>query len=147
MAAPSARVFLDSNVIFSALYSPGGAPGILLARFIEGRISVVVSQMVLEEIVRTIADKLPGAIPALRRLLLNAPPQVVPDPTPESLARWAGILTPGDAAIIESAIAARPDYFVTGDNHFLRNKNVAEKSGLRILSPARFLKTFEESLP
>jgi len=104
---------------------------------------VVVSRQVLEEVVRTVNDRLPQAVPGLRTLLLNAPPEVVPDPPPEQVERWAGVLPAGDAAILESAIAARPDYFVTGDNHFLRNRMVAQLSGLRIVTPAQFLKMVE----
>jgi predicted nucleic acid-binding protein len=58
---PKPRVFLDSNVIFSGLYSPKGAPGIIPEHFIKGDISVVVSQQVLEEIIRTVKEKLPDA--------------------------------------------------------------------------------------
>lgn len=100
------RVFLDSNVIFSGLYSPEGAPGIILEYFVKGRISVVVSQQVLEEVIRTVKEKLPDALPALRKLLVNAPPDVSADPELPDIKRWTKKLSLGDAAIMAVAIAA-----------------------------------------
>jgi len=140
---PKPRVFLDTNVIFSGLYSSKGAPGILLELFVKGEINVVVSQQVLEEVVRTIKEKLPEALPALRRLLVNMPPEVMPDPSPEEIKHWAGKLSTADAAILAAAVAAQPDYFITGDNHFLQNRNIIEKAGLHIVTPAQFLELLE----
>jgi uncharacterized protein len=138
------RVFLDSNVIFSGLYSPEGGPGRILEHFIKGDITVIVSQQVLEEVVRTIKEKLPGALPALRRLLLNTPPEVVADPAMSDIAPWRGRLQPGDAAVLVAAAAARPDYFVTGDRHFLSRPDIAESAGIRIVTPVQLLKEWRK---
>ena len=142
-ARAKTRVFLDSNVIFSGLHSPDGAPGNILERFIEGDFLAVISQQVLEELVRTIKEKLPAALPALRSLLLSAPPEVCKDAAPEEVARWARVIHEEDAPILAAAVAARPDLLVTGDAHFLSSPGIAKKSGLRILTPARFLKLME----
>ena len=140
MPAPSKpRVFLDSNVVFSGLYSSQGAPGKILEHFVAGRLMAVVSQQVLDEVVRTMRDKLPGALPTLRKLLVSVPPQVVKDPSPDEVAGWLGILEPGDASILVAAVGAQPDYFVTGDKHILDNAKVAEKSRLKIVTPAQLL--------
>lgn len=143
MSKPKLRVFLDSNVIFSGLYSSQGAPGIILEHFIKGNISVVVSQQVLEEVVRTIKQKLPGALPALGTLLVSVPPEVVADHPLEKikLKRWN--IPAADAAIQAAAMVAQPDYFVTGDNHFIENPDFARETGLTILTPAQFLKALE----
>ncbi|MFC1937637.1 putative toxin-antitoxin system toxin component, PIN family [Chloroflexota bacterium] len=143
MSKPKPRVFLDSNVIFSGLYSPKGAPGIILEHFIKGNISVVVSQQVLEEVIRTIKEKLPDALPALRRLLVSIPPEVVADPEPGEINRWARKIPVADTAILAAAVAAQPDYLVTGDNHFIENPGITEDTGLHIVTPAQFL-TFLE---
>jgi len=140
---PELRVFLDTNVIFSGLYSSQGAPGAILRHFVEGRIQVVVSQQVLEEVIRTLKEKLPEALPALKRLLVNAPPEVGADPSPEAITQWTKELHLADAAILAAAIAAKPDYFVTGDNHFLGNQAIKETASLNIVTPARFLKLLE----
>jgi putative PIN family toxin of toxin-antitoxin system len=137
------RVFLDTNVIFSGLNSSRRAPGTILKHFVEGRISVVVSQQVLEELIRTIKEKLPKALPALKRFLINAPPEIGADPSLEAIQCWAKEINPADAVILAAAIIAKPNYFITGDNHFLENQNIIEKSGLNIVSPAQFLKLVE----
>ncbi len=141
MPKPKPRVFLDSNVVFSGLYSSEGAPGVILEHFVKGNISLVVSQQVLEEVIRTIKEKLPDALPALRGLLVNTPPEVVADPKRGDIEKWTKHLQMGDAAILAAAISAQPDYFITGDKHFLDAREVAESAGLNIVTPAQFLET------
>lgn len=133
-------VFLDSNVIFSGLHSPGGPPGSVLRHMLDGRITVIVSRQILEEIVRTFKKKLPLALPALSEFLLNSPLEVVSDPEPEGVAHWIKTLHERDDAIIAAAIAAEPDFFVTGDSHFLKNSRLKTESGLQIFSPSDLLK-------
>ena len=140
---PRLRAFLDSNVILSELYSSKGAPGIILERFIAGRLRVVISQQVLEETVRTVKKKLPEALPALKRLLVSTPPEVREDPVLAEVARWSKVIHAEDAAILAAAVAAEPDYLVTGDRHFFENPGIAETSGLHIVTPAEFLKLLE----
>ena len=64
------------------------------------------------------------------------------DPTPEEVKHWSGLLDIGDAAILASAVAAQPDYFVTGDRHFIRNPEIVKKAGLQIVTPARFVEAW-----
>jgi putative PIN family toxin of toxin-antitoxin system len=134
------RVFLDANVIFSGLYSSRGAPGVILKHLIEGDIRVVVSQQVLEEVIRTMKEKLPEALPILKKFLVNTPLEIVEDPSPGEISRWAKKIHPDDAAILAAAISAKPDYFVTGDNHFLGNPALIKEAGLNILAPAHFVR-------
>ena len=136
---PRMRVFLDSNVVFSGLYSSEGASGIILERFIEGEFKVVISQQVLTEVVRTLKDKLTEALPFLRQLLVSSPPEIVKDQSSEEVASWAKIIHIENAGILAAAVAAQPHYLVTGDKHFLENPGIAEKSGLCIVTPAEFL--------
>ncbi|MBN1369690.1 MAG: putative toxin-antitoxin system toxin component, PIN family [Dehalococcoidaceae bacterium] len=138
-AKPELRVFLDTNVIFSGLYSAKGAPGTILDHYVQGKFKVVVSRQVLDELVYTLKQKLPHALPALRTFLINMPPEVTPDPPLAEIRRW-NALQPGDAAILAAAITAKPDFFVTGDNHFLDNADALKQTGLNIVTPADFLK-------
>jgi putative PIN family toxin of toxin-antitoxin system len=133
------RVFLDTNIIFSGLYSAHGAPGIILERFIRGSIDVVISRQVLDEVIRVVKDKLPDAIPFLTEFLLNAQPEIVLDPEPESIKHWSRYLSPGDASILAAAINAKPDYFITGDNHFLENQELKKLVEFKIITSAEFL--------
>ena len=101
------------------------------------------SQQVLEEVIRTIKEKLPEALPALKSLLVSMPPEVITDPKLEDIKRWTRRLSVADAAILAVAMLAKPDYFVTGDNHFIENSDISEETGLRIVTPAQFLKFME----
>jgi putative PIN family toxin of toxin-antitoxin system len=138
---PRLRVFLDASVIFSALYSPKGAPGAILKASIVGNIGVVISQQVLDEVVRTIKLKLPAALPLLKDLLLSLPPEIVSDPPYTEVKRWTDRLQFADGAILAAAISAGVDYFITGDSHFLSDPFIASESCLRIVTPAQFMNT------
>jgi len=43
-------------------------------------------------------------------------------------------------AILAAAVAAQPDYFVTGDRQFIENPEIAGKTELHIVTPAQFIK-------
>jgi putative PIN family toxin of toxin-antitoxin system len=135
------RVFLDTNVIFSGLYSSKGAPGKILELFIKGEIDVVVSQQVLDEVVRTVKDKLPEALPALNTLLVNTPPEVVPSPEIEYIKQWPGVLSLADAAILAAAVASQTWNFVTVDRHFFKS-TILLGTGIIIETPASFLESY-----
>lgn len=104
---------------------------------------MVVSQQVLEEVIRTVKEKLPDSLLALRRLLVNTPPEVAADPELPDIKRWTKKLHPGDAAILAAAIAAQPDYLITGDRHFMENPDIIKETGLAIVMPAQFLKIMD----
>src|SRR3989344_857543 len=73
------RVFIDTNVWFSAFY---GSPNCLqIVEFHkDGKIKAFVSQKILQELTKNIKLKLPRAFQLLETLLLNAPPEIVSDP-------------------------------------------------------------------
>ena len=137
------RVFLDSNVLFSGLYSSKGPPGKILDLYLQGEISVLVSTVVLDELVRTIRTKLPNALPALERLLTSVPPEVVADPSEEQVLEACSIVNVGDAPILAAAVLADPDFFVTGDmGYFQDNPEKVHYAGPPIVTPAQFLRYF-----
>jgi predicted nucleic acid-binding protein len=79
-------------------------------------------------------------VPLLQRFLVNAPPEIEADTSTQTLPGWAKKLNESDAAILASAISAKPDYFITGDSHFLANRDIKENSGLKVVTPAQFMK-------
>ena len=137
------RLFLDTNVIFSGLYSSRGAPSAILELYLDGKIRLVVSRLVLDELVVTLKKKFPDGLESMRRLLTSVPPEIIPDPSRDSLQPWLGRLAVGDAAIIAAAANARPDYFITGDHHFLKYRKIKEFKTLQILTPGEFLSIFQ----
>ena len=137
-AADRPRVFLDTNVLVSALYSADGPPGAILRLHVDERITIVVSQLVLDELIRAIRRKLPDTLPALRTFLVNAPPQVVPDPAAADLDRLGGAVNPDDAPVLAAAVNAGADYLVSGDVAFLREARRLETS-VALVTPRELL--------
>ena len=137
-AADRPRVFLDTNVLVSALYSAGGPPAAILRLHVEDQITIVVSQLVVEELVRAIHRKLPDALPLLRELLLNTPPEVVPDPTPEEIQTFAHGVNRSDAPLLAAAVIAGADYLVSGDVAFLREARRLEVA-VTLVTPRELL--------
>jgi predicted nucleic acid-binding protein len=59
---------------------------------------------------------------------------------PEDVIRWQSVIEPKDAPILAAAVASAPDRFLTLDvKNFIEPARVAEKSGLRIETPAEFV--------
>ena len=131
------RVFLDTNVLFSALHSSVGAPNAILEAYLRGQIEVVVSRQVLEELIRTIHQKRPQLITRLYFFLQEAPFEVQADPAPDVVRRWEQVIHGPDAPILPRPVAARPDFLITGNRrHF--TPEVAALAGMAIVSPAEF---------
>lgn len=139
------KVFIDSNVFISGLYSGKGNPGLILNNFIFGNIDISISQKVLNEIIAVLKEKMPDILSTLQKFLLSHPPEIIKDPTSENIAKWSGIINKNDAMILESAITCQPDYFITGDKHFFGNTLIDQKSGLKIVKPQEFLNIFNNT--
>ncbi len=133
---------MDTNVFFSGLYRASGPPATILERHIEGRINIVISRQVLEELVTTIREKKPDLLPRLQTFLTYAPPEICSDPTPAEVQRAEKWINPADAPILAAAIKARADCLVTGNvRHF--TTQVARAAKVDIFTPADYLATLE----
>ncbi|MBI4288659.1 MAG: PIN domain-containing protein [Chloroflexi bacterium] len=86
------RALLDSNIIYSAVCSPRGAPGKVISLFLDNRFEAVISRLVLEEVIRAVRSKMPARVIALQELLVLYPPEVCPDPRPEEVSRYARVI-------------------------------------------------------
>jgi len=132
------KIFLDSNVFISGLYSEKGGPGIILDHFIAGKIGIIISQRVLNEVIEVLQEKLRKMLPFLQEFLLSYPPEIIKDAKLENIKKWSGLVNEDDAMILESAISCEPDYFITGDKHFFSSPLIEKRSGLKILRPESF---------
>lgn len=98
------KVFLDSNVIFSALYSKQSTPAEVLYLGTELEIKLLISSQVELEVFRNLKLKTPGIVSEFQHLLIVGALTVVGDaPSPRSR-KWTNFLSWGDASILESAI-------------------------------------------
>ena len=142
-AARKRRVFLDTNVLFSGLRTPGGNPRRILQRATEGMVQAVVSPLVLVELARNLRRKEPYLMRDLEQFLTSTTLDVAPEAPDEEIARWrdAGLGT--DAPIVAAAVLAEVDYLCTGDQRLLNRASLLLGAGLRVVSPGDLV----EALP
>ena len=133
------RAVLDPNVVISGLISSAGAPAQILAAIPSGRIAVIVSPLLLEELERALA------YPKLRRLLdehdsqravawLTNAAHHVDDPASSPPVTSED---PGDDYLIALAASERAA-LVSGDQHLL-----VLNDRIPVYSPRAFLDLLE----
>lgn len=134
---------LDTNVLVSALLSPGGSPARILHLWEEERFEVAFTGPLLEELEQVL--QYPKVQKALRqpsdwierflqRLRMAA---VMTDPV-----EFIQVIDadPDDDRVLECAVSAGASYVISGDDHLL---SISSYRGILILSPAAFLKLLE----
>jgi uncharacterized protein len=122
------RVFLDTNVLFSAFATRGLCADVL--RLVLAEHDLVVSAIVLAELGRVVSEKLavrPEDLDELLRFLGRFRGQGQPE-KPVS----AAISDTDDLWVLASALAVSAEVFVTGDSEVLALGNLA---GMRIVNP------------
>lgn len=143
MATAPKRPFIDTNILFSGFYNPSNPPGRLLTAHAEGRITIVLSSQILEELVRTIRAKKPDLLPALQRFLTAVPPELCADPTVDAVRQARTWINANDAPILAAAMASGADCLVTGNTrHF--TPEVARRARIRIVSAADYVAELAE---
>lgn len=137
--AKKPKVFIDSNVWFSAFYKEGVASR-LLKKLDDEKYEVVISQLVLEEIVVNIKKKLPSVLPLVHDFLRQYPITVIKNPSSGTLRRFIGLADKKDLPILVSALKYQCDYFVTGNIKDFKTSRIRKKHGLEISIPREALK-------
>ena len=134
------RALLDVNVLIAGLLSRTGSPARLLGKWLEGEFELVISDLLLDELEKTLAR------PELRRLLDDDEISAFLELLGGGLADW--VEDPGEPPSIKSR-DPKDDYLiaaarsaqatlVTGDADLL------ELSGsIPVMSPRAFLETLE----
>ncbi|HBO0862837.1 putative toxin-antitoxin system toxin component, PIN family (plasmid) [Pseudomonas aeruginosa] len=130
------RVVLDSNILFSALISPHGAPDAIYRAWRATRFEVITSRMQLDEIRR--ASRYPKLQAILQpakvgTMINNLQRAVVLD----RLSIKAEADDPDDAFLLAMAVEGEADYLVTGDRRagLLQRGHIGRT---RIVTPAQF---------
>lgn len=141
MTAPL-RVFLDSNVLISALIGdPDSAPVILVDWLAGGHLGpALTSKCNIEEVERNLAKKLPQAVPLWRSFLQRSAVTVVPC----KKRRIRGINSK-DASIVAAAVAAKATHFVTGDKRLIEEMRKKEMKVPLPLTPREMLEAILSS--
>ncbi len=148
------RLFLDSNVLTGGIVSPWGLDKAVLSLCAAKVCRLVLAEAVRDEVEENLllhSDRLtlPEAKQLLddyQRLIRLTSPELVAYPT-ASLVRSSRNLIrhEADVPVLLSAMASKPDWLLTHNTkHF--NAAVAERTGLRIATPARFFRTLSSLL-
>ena len=135
------RAVLDTNVLVSALISPGGASARLLLEMRSGAFELIVSRLLIVELHevlrrhkfrRYVSEAEADAYVELIRIegVLRADPA----PSPEPLGA-----DPDDEYLIDLARDANVDALVTGDAHLLDLRAI-----IPAMTPAEFLETLRD---
>ncbi len=138
------RVFVDTSVLFSALYSSNGFARDLVFLAVDKQLAMVVSSDVLDEVERNLLAKIPERIDLWNRLLHMIAFEIAADPSLEQVGLCEEYVARKDAPIVAAAILAEVDYLVTYDRkHLLEPEEVAARSGLLIVTPDKIVMQFK----
>jgi predicted nucleic acid-binding protein len=139
MAKKGVKVFLDSNVIISGLFSDKGAPRVILDLLCLGFpvLIGVTGEYNLIEIERNLTKKMPDVLPIYKKYLPLLNLEVIPLPSSGEINRLSGTTSDKDIPVLASATRGDVDFLVTGDKKdFIKLKG---KCPFKVLTPAEFL--------
>jgi predicted nucleic acid-binding protein len=143
------RLFLDSNVLTGGIVSSWGLDKATLSLCAAKVCKLVLAEAVRDEVEENLllhAERLPlldgdRLVGDYRRLIKLSSPELVPYPdrqlvqSSRSLIRHAA-----DVPVLLSAMASKPDWLLTHNTkHF--TKAIAQRTALRIATPAEFFRT------
>jgi len=142
------RLFLDSNVLTGGIVSTWGLDKATLSLCAAKVCRLVLAEVVRDEVEENLllhAERLPEIdadqlIEDYRRLIKLTNPEVVPYPDKDMVRSNRHLIRhAADVPVLLSAIAGKPNWLLTHNTkHF--TKAVAERSALRIATPAEFFK-------
>jgi len=125
------RVFLDTNVLVSAFATRGLCGDVM--RVVLAEHQLVTCEAVLGELERVLKRRLRLPVEDVRNIL-SLLRECTVAPTPGTLPELP-IRDPDDVKVVASALAARVDILVTGDQDIL---SVRESLGIRVTDPRGF---------
>ena len=139
MARKRLKVFLDSNVIISGLFSDKGTPRIVLDLLSLDLplLSGATGEYNIVEIERNLLKKMPDVLPVYRRYLKILNLEIVPLPLSKDIKKLSGQIADKDIPVLASAINNNADFLVTGDKKDF--EKLKGKYPFKILSPSEFL--------
>jgi predicted nucleic acid-binding protein len=147
------RLFLDSNVITGGMVSTWGLDKAILSVCAAKICRLVLAEAVRDEVdfnllqhaemlPRTRAEQL---LSDYQWLMTLCEPEMIPYPDQIAVrtSRWL-IRHEADVPVLLSAIHCKPDWLLTNTKHF--DQTVANRTGLRIATPAEFFRALSALL-
>ncbi|MBN2284563.1 MAG: PIN domain-containing protein [Deltaproteobacteria bacterium] len=144
MAKKTIKIFLDSNVILSGLFSETGPPRIILdilCAHIPG-VSGVTGHYNLMEIERNIKKKMPQVYPVYEKYMPLLNLKIIPLPSSDDIQEHSGHVRDKDTPVIVSALHSGADYLVTGDKKDFGTLARSRSFTFRIVNPSEMLDIF-----
>ena len=129
------RIVADSSVLFSGLYSAKGYAYELLMLAVEGKVTIVLSPHIFNEVQRAFSKKNPQKLPVLAEFLRTASVIPTTDPNPELTTQVRVYVVKKDAPVVALAIREKVDYLVSFDRKHILRDDVRQNSGLNIVTP------------
>ena len=130
------KVFIDTNVIISAILNPQGTPYKAFAKAVTSPNQGIICQQNVEELHRIFQKKFPSKLPALQKFFENVTPNLKIISTSQiELAVEKEIRDIKDRPILRSAIETKADVLLTGDKDFLES----DCKNIQIYDPAKFM--------
>jgi len=144
MAKRPVKIFLDSNVIISGIFSDKGSPRIILDilcldfPFIVG----ATGKYNIIEIERNLKRKMPKAFPLYQEYFPNLNLEVISFPSKKEIETYLGYTSDKDVPVLVSAVKGKADFLITGDKKDFSELKKNTDLELKILSPSEFLDIF-----
>jgi predicted nucleic acid-binding protein len=137
---PPKSVFLDSSVLYAAAFSSAGPARRLILKGLDGSITLVISDFVLEETRRNLTKNAPSALPYFT-IIADLLSRFITNPTKVQVLQAAQIVHLKDAPIVAAAAKAKADYLATHDvKHLLSHAKAIEAAyRITVLAPAELV--------
>lgn len=142
------KVFLDTSVLSSGIWSAAGGSRLILKLGEAGLIELVISSQVLTEIEGVIKRKAPNLLGNLVLLVDRSNIKIISDSPKSYESELSTIINNnGDRIIISTALSVKPDYFITLDKRdFIENRKLQKAVDFPIVTPGDFIKLWKEKL-
>lgn len=148
------RLFLDSNVLTAGIVPAWGLDKAILSLCAARIYRLVLAEAVRDEVEENLLVRLAGLESAegnrvldnYARFIALMKPEVVPYPGQEQVKAARHLIRhAADVPVLLSAIASRPDWFLTHNRkHF--TPAVAERAGLRFATPVEFFRALSQGI-
>jgi putative PIN family toxin of toxin-antitoxin system len=137
------KVVLDANLFISSVICSQGQPAKILDLVRSNKIQLIISDEILSEIKKVLF------YPRIKKRHKKNAAQI--EEFIESISGFAELINPkikltvikddpDDNKYIECSITGKADYIISGDHHL---KDLKSYQGIKILSPAEFLKNYK----
>ncbi|UCG25627.1 MAG: putative toxin-antitoxin system toxin component, PIN family [Chloroflexota bacterium] len=137
------RIVLDTNIYVSNLISERGNPAKIVRWWLEGQYDVLVSQPVIDEILRVTGyERIQKKYSQVRENRLEFAALIAEQALWIEPQEKLDVISSdqSDNRYVECAVAGGANYIITGDEHLLE---LGEYEGIMVLTPAAFVALME----